>query len=127
MLRRAGAERKVQLLATGSEVSLAVQVADLLEARNIGADVISMPCWERFDAQDAGYRADLLPSGLRRVSIEAGVTLGWQKYVGSDGLAFGIDSFGASGPIDDLFDHFGLNAEEIAVKVVKEFNLARNC
>ncbi|PKQ00591.1 MAG: transketolase [Alphaproteobacteria bacterium HGW-Alphaproteobacteria-13] len=127
MLRPAGAERKVQLLATGSEVGLAVQVADLLEARNTGADVISMPCWERFDAQDAGYRADLLPSGLRRVSIEAGVTLGWQKYIGSDGLAFGIDSFGASGPIDDLFDHFGLNAEDIAVKVVKEFNLARYC
>lgn len=120
VLRHARAERKVQLLATGSEVGLAVQVADLLEAKNIGADVVSMPCWERFDIQEADYRADILPPGLMRVSIEAGVTLGWQKYVGADGLAVGINSFGASGTIDDLFDHFGLNAQHIAMKVAEK-------
>ena len=118
LLRPARAERKVQLLATGSEVSLAVEVADLLEAKSVGTEVVSMPCWERFDAQAADYRANLLPSGLLRVSIEAGVTLGWQKYVGLEGLTFGIDSFGASGAIEALFEHFGLSAERIAQMVI---------
>ncbi|MFX9649767.1 transketolase C-terminal domain-containing protein, partial [Acinetobacter baumannii] len=81
-LRAATAARQVVLLATGSEVELAVKVAGALEAQGIGADVVSMPCWELFDAQDAAYRADLLPADALKVSIEAGVTLGWQKYVG---------------------------------------------
>jgi transketolase len=113
----ASAERKVVLLASGSEVAIAGDVAKALEAQGIGADVISVPCWELFDAQDAQYRADLLPEGVLKVSIEAGVTLGWQKYVG-DGLAIGIDSFGASAPIDKLYDHFGLTAEKILPRVL---------
>ena len=115
-LKAAGAERQVVLVATGSEVSLAVDVAAALEAKGIGADVVSMPCAELFDEQDAAYRADLLPKGVLKVSIEAGVTLGWQKYVGT-GLTIGIDTFGASGPGDQLFKHFGFSVEAIVPKI----------
>jgi transketolase len=115
-LKAATATRQVVLVATGSEVSLAMEVAAALEAKGIGADVVSMPCAELFDEQDAAYRADLLPAGVLKVSVEAGVTLGWQKYVG-DGLTIGIDSFGASGPADQLFKHFGFSVEAIVPKI----------
>ncbi len=115
-LRAAAASRQVVLVATGSEVALAVDVATALEARGIGADVVSMPCAELFDEQDASYRAALLPAAALLVSIEAGVTLGWQKYVGR-GLTIGIDSFGASGPADQLFQHFGFSVEAIVPKI----------
>ncbi|MGL4542296.1 MAG: transketolase-like TK C-terminal-containing protein, partial [Polymorphobacter sp.] len=109
--------RQVVLLATGSEVHLAVAVAQLLEAQDIGVDVVSMPCWEAFDAQADHYRADLLPADALLVSIEAGVTLGWQRYTGSTGLNVGIDSFGASGPIDALYEFFGLTADKIVARI----------
>ncbi len=115
-LRTAIAQRRVVLVATGSEVALAVDVAAALEAKGIGADVVSMPCAELFDEQNAAYRADVLPADVLRVSIEAGVTLGWQKYV-HDGLTIGIDSFGASGPADQLFKYFGFSAEAIVTKI----------
>ena len=99
-LRAAAAPRKVVLVATGSEVELAMKVADALEAAGQGADVVSMPSWELFDAQDATYRAEVLPNDALKVSIEAGVTLGWQRYTGSDGLNIGLDSFGASAPAE---------------------------
>ena len=113
----ATAARQVVLLATGSEVALAVDTAKVLEAAGIGADVVSMPGWREFDAQDAAYRADLLPADTLKVSVEAGVTLGWQKYVGSNGITIGIDSFGASGPAEQLFPHFGFAADQIAAKI----------
>ena len=113
----ATAARQVVMLATGSEVSLAVDTAKALEAEGIGADVISMPGWREFDMQDDAYRADMLPAGVLKVSIEAGVTLGWQKYVGTDGLTIGIDSFGASGPAEQLFPHFGFAADQIVSKI----------
>jgi transketolase len=116
-LRAATAPRKVVLVATGSEVSLAVEVADALIASGIGADVVSMPSWELFAAQDAGYRADLLPAGVLKVSVEAGVTLGWERHIGADGLAIGIDSFGASAPADELYSHFGLSVDAITAKI----------
>ena len=116
-LRAAVAARQVVFLATGSEVEIAVAAAGLLEAQGIGCDVVSMPCWEAFDRQDAAYRADVLGQGVLRVSIEAGVTLGWQRYTGTDGLNFGVDSFGASAPIAALYDHFGLTAEKIMARV----------
>ena len=75
-----------------------------------------MPCAELFDEQDAVYRAEVLPSDALRVSIEAGVTLGWQKYV-HDGLTIGIDSFGASGPADQLFKYFGFSVEAVVTKI----------
>ena len=80
-----------------------------------------MPCWELFDAQDAAYRADLLPAGTLKVSIEAGVTLGWQKYVG-DGLTIGLDRFGASAPAEVLFEHFGFSVDKIVPQIVDRLN-----
>ena len=118
----AQAERRVILIATGSEVEIAVEVAKALEAQGVGADVVSMPCWEMFEAQDEAYQLDVLPdaqpSELLRVSIEAGVTTGWERYTMVKGLRFGIDRFGASGPAGELYKKFGLTADQIAPKVL---------
>ncbi len=116
-LKSAEAVRKVVLLATGSEVEIALGVAAKLEAAGFGADVVSMPCWQLFDAQTAAYRANLLPRDVLAVSIEAGVTFGWERYTGIDGLRFGIDSFGASAPITALYPHFGLTVDHIVPKI----------
>jgi len=121
-LRAAYAPRRLVLLATGSEVSLAVQVADALEGRGIGADVVSVPCWELFGAQDDAYRADILPGDALLVSIEAGATLGWERYVGPGGLAIGLDRFGASAPAEDLFKRFGFTAEAIVPRILTALN-----
>jgi transketolase len=111
------AELKVVLLATGSEVQIACQIAESLEAEDIGADVISMPCWELFDLQDADYRESLIPDDVLIVSIEAGSTMGWHKYTGRDGLTIGIDTFGASAPDTVLFKHFGFTADAIIPQI----------
>ena len=119
-LRAARKNRRALLFASGSEVHLALEVADKLEAKGFGADVVSMPCWEEFDAQDAAYRDDILARGedVLRISIEAGTTFGWEHYVGSDGLRFGIDRFGASAPASDLFEYFGLTVASIAPQIL---------
>jgi transketolase len=112
-LRAASGARDVVLMATGSEVQLALEVAERLEAAGIRADVVSMPCWSLFDEQEAAYREDILPGDAFRVSIEAGVTLGWERYVGPHGLSIGLDRFGASAPAEDLFRRFGFTADAI--------------
>jgi transketolase len=117
-LRDASAARTVVLVATGSEVSLAMEVADKLEAAGHGADVVSMVSTELFDEQTAAYQADILPDDALIVSIEAGTTFGWERYTGRHGLRFGIDSFGASAPIEDLFKHFGLTADAITPQIL---------
>ena len=117
-LRAASAERRVVLIATGSEVALAMACADALEGQGIGADVVSMPCWSLFDAQDVAYRSDLLPASSLRVSIEAGTTMGWERYTGLDGLRIGLDRFGASAPAEDLFKRFGFTAEAIVPRIL---------
>ncbi|MBL9067769.1 MAG: transketolase [Sphingopyxis sp.] len=117
-LREASADRKVVLVATGSEVSLAVEIADKLEAAGHGADVVSMVSTELFDEQDGAYQDAILPRDVLIVSIEAGATFGWERYTGRDGLRFGIDSFGASAPIDDLYKHFGLTADAITPQIL---------
>ena len=105
---------QVQLLATGSEVQLAMAAATVLEAAGIGTRVISMPCLEWFDEQPQGYRDSvLLPSVLARVSVEAGATLGWYRYVGTDGRVVGLDHFGASADQATLFREFGITVEHI--------------
>ena len=121
-LRGASAARKVVLVATGSEVSLAVEIADKLEAAGHGTDVVSMVSTELFDEQTAAYQADILPDDALIVSIEAGTTFGWERYTGRHGLRFGIDSFGASAPIEDLFKHFGLTADAIAPQILERLN-----
>src|SRR5688572_1398471 len=123
-LKKAGAARKVILIATGSEVEIACAVAEQLEGQGIGADVVSMPCTERFDAQDAAYREDILPDvsnrEILRVSIEAGATFGWERYTGLHGLRIGIDRFGASAPAGDLYEHFGLTPDAITSKILEK-------
>ena len=116
----ATAARKVILIATGSEVELAVGVAAGLEEQGIGADVVSMPCSEAFDAQEATYREDILPddAALLRVSIEAGITFGWERYVGLHGLKIGMERFGASAPAPALYDYFGLSVPKILSRVL---------
>jgi transketolase len=117
-LKPAMAARKAVIIATGSEVEIALQVADKLEQAGIGADVVSMPCTELFDAQSAAYQDDIIPGNVLTISIEAGSTFGWERYTGRNGMRFGIDSFGASAPIDALYDHFGLTAEKITPQII---------
>ncbi|BDW82466.1 transketolase [Erythrobacter sp. Dej080120_24] len=121
-LRSAQNARKVVLVASGSEVALAMECADQLEAAGVGADVVSMPCTELFDAQSDAYKADILPDDALIVSIEAGSTLGWERYTGRGGLNIGIDSFGASAPADDLFAHYGFTADQIVPKIQNKLN-----
>ncbi|MES2753053.1 MAG: transketolase [Pseudomonadota bacterium] len=120
-LRAAEATRRVILIATGSEVAIAVAVREQLEAAGIGADVVSLPCWSLFDAQDQAYRDEVLPpvapEQLLRVSMEAGSTFGWERYTMVHGLRFGIDRFGASAPAEDLYDYFGLTADKIVPQI----------
>jgi transketolase len=121
-IKAAGVARKVVILASGSEVQVALQCAAQLETAGIGTDVVSMVCTELFDEQDAAYRADLLADDALIVSIEAASTFGWQRYTGREGLTIGIDSFGASAPIADLYTHFGLTAESIVPKIQNKLN-----
>ena len=119
-LKLANSSRKLIIIATGSEVEIALGVAAALEAQGIGSDVVSMPCWELFDAQDAAYRDDVIPRDVLIVSIEAGIRIGWERYTGRDGLNFGLDGFGASAPIEALYDHFGLTAEKIVPQIIEK-------
>jgi transketolase len=123
-LKKAGAPRRVILIATGSEVEIACAVAERLEGEGIGTDVVSMPSTERFDAQDVAYREDILPDvsnrEILRVSIEAGATFGWERYTGLHGLRIGIDRFGASAPATDLYEHFGLTPDAITAKILEK-------
>ncbi|MFL6753920.1 MAG: transketolase [Sphingomicrobium sp.] len=120
-VRTAGHARKVIIIATGSEVEIALDAAERLEVQGIGADVVSMPCTERFDAQPWDYREDILPDvsnrEILRVSIEAGATYGWERYVGLHGLKIGIDRFGVSAPASDAYDYFGLTPEKVAARI----------
>lgn len=115
----AASERKVTLLATGSEVHLATQAREALEAEGIGTAVVSMPSWELFDKQDKAYRNSVLGEGSFRVAVEAAVRHGWDKYIGPDGGFVGMTGFGASAPAGDLYKHFGITAEAV-VAAAKE-------
>jgi len=111
----------VVIIASGSEVSIALAVSKMLQSRDIAVQVVSMPCSNLFDRQDIEYRHSALPRNARlTVSIEAGVTSGWYKYIGIDGLACGVDSFGESAPANDLYKHFELTAENICNKIVNK-------
>ena len=103
------------LIASGSEVHLAVEAAQLLAARGTNARVVSMPSWKLFDAQDEAYRNTVLPVAVKaRMSIEAGATLGWSKYVGDRGIAYGLDHFGTSAPGADIAKEYGFTPQHIA-------------
>ena len=105
------------ILATGSEVSLAMAAQKQLADAGIAVRVVSMPCTNVFDRQDANYRESVLPKGIRRVAVEAGVTDFWRKYVGLEGAVIGLDRFGESAPAGELFKFFGITAEAVAEAV----------
>ena len=104
------------IIGTGTEVSLAVEAQTLLRARGVQARVVSMPCWELFEEQEQAYRDEvLLPAVRARVSVEAAVTLGWERWVGGDGKAIGIDGrFGASAPYKTVYEKLGITAQRVA-------------
>jgi transketolase len=112
------------LIGTGSELQLANAAADLLEAEGIPTRVVSLPCWETFEAQDQAYRDAILPPDVhKRVSVEIGVSLGWDRWVGDEGAIIGLDHYGASAPAGTIFEHFGFTADHVAEvgrKVVRE-------
>ena len=98
---------EIVILATGSEVSLAIEVAKKLNNKRVR--VVSMPCWELYEQQSDDYKAELIPiRGNLKVSIEAGITHGWEKYLGNNGISIGLNHFGSSAPAPDLAEEFGL-------------------
>ena len=114
---RDAADAKAIIIATGSEVALALQAQEQLAAKGVAVRVVSMPCTNVFDAQDAQWRESVLPKDLPRVAVEAGATGGWYKYVGLNGAVLGLDTYGESAPAGVLFKHFGLTAEHVAAAV----------
>jgi transketolase len=118
VLAEASAARKATIIATGSELHLAIAARETLEAEGIPTAVVSLPCWELFALQDEGYRAQVLGSALR-VGIEAAIPMGWERWLGSDGIFIGMQGFGASAPAEVLFRHFGITAEATVAAVKK--------
>jgi transketolase len=116
VLADASGARKATVIATGSEVSIGLKARELLEAAGVPTAVVSMPCWSLFDAQPESYRNQVLGSGVR-VAIEAGVKLGWERYLGDKGAFVGMAGFGASAPAEALYKHFGITAEAAAEQV----------
>jgi transketolase len=114
VLAEAAGDRQVTLLATGSEVAVAMAARDKLQEDGVGTAVVSMPCWELFDEQDNDYRESVLGPGTVRVAVEAAVRLGWDRYLGEHGRFVGMSSFGASAPAKDLYEHFGITAAAVA-------------
>lgn len=103
------------LIGTGSEVPIALDAGKILEEKGIRARVVSLPTWTLFDAQSSEYRNSVLPSEIKaRVSIEAGTTMGWERYLGFDGVAMGIPHFGAPAPAGVLYEKFGPTARRMA-------------
>jgi transketolase, bacterial and yeast len=125
VLREAsGGSPQLITIGTGSELQLAFAAAEALEAEGIPTRVVSLPCWERFEAQDQAYRDAVLPPAVRkRVSVEIGIPQGWERWVGDEGAIIGLDHYGASAPAGTIFEHLGFTAErvtDVARRVVRE-------
>jgi transketolase len=119
-----GGKPELILIGTGSELQLAFTAADAVEKDGIATRVVSLPCWELFDAQDQAYRDEVLPPDVRkRLAVEAGVSLGWERWVGDEGAIMGLDHFGASAPAGTIFERFGFTTDRVAEtarKVVRD-------
>jgi transketolase len=113
-LAPAGSPAQVTIFATGSEVSVAMAARGLLEADGVGTRVVSVPCFEHFDRQPTDYQQALIGETQVKVAVEAGVRMGWDRFIGADGVFVGMTSFGASAPDKALYQHFGITAEAIA-------------
>jgi transketolase len=112
-----GGPRRATILATGSEVAIALQARLLLQSEGIPTAVVSMPSWELFEQQDAAYRHRVVDRNTVRVAVEAAVRQGWERYIGEDGGFVGMSGFGASGSVPDLFAHFGITPDRVAAEV----------
>ena len=121
-ISRTKSEIDLTILATGSEVNLAIEVSQKLATENIYSKVISMPCHELFDIQKKEYKSKILNETKHKISIEASTTDYWKKYVGENGIAFGIDDFGKSAPYEKIYEHFGLTAINIVKKIKEMIN-----
>jgi transketolase len=115
----AGGKPQAVIIATGSEVALAMESQKDLAAAGVNVRVVSMPSTNVFDNQDQAYKDSVLPKGVKRVAVEAGVTGGWYKYVGLDGAVVGMDCFGESAPAPELFKHFGFTVDNVVAAVKK--------
>lgn len=120
ILKEADGKPTVCIIATGSEVEVAVAVREILQEKGIATRVVSMPSLEIFLSQSQAYRTEVLGGDCLKVSIEAGITRGWEAIVGDKGMSVGIDRFGLSAPGAELFDHFGFTGDEVAKKVLKK-------
>ncbi|HLR28983.1 MAG TPA: transketolase [Paenalcaligenes sp.] len=119
ILREAVEKPQAVVIATGSEVTVALQAQEQLQAKGVMVRVVSMPCTERFDVQPHAWRSEVLPDNLPKVAVEAGSTLGWYKYVGTNGAVVGLDTYGKSAPANELFEYFGIDAAQVVAAVEK--------
>jgi len=117
LMKEPSGSRQATLIATGSEVAIAIEAAELLEAKGIGTAVVSMPCQALFDQEDANYKLSILGDGVR-LAIEAASPYGWSRYVADEANdVVGLDRFGASAPYEELYEKFGITADAIAARV----------
>ena len=121
-ISRTKSEIDLTILATGSEVNLAIEVSQKLATENIYSKVISMPCHELFDIQKKEYKSKILNETKHKISIESSTTDYWRKYIGENGMSFGIDNFGKSAPYKEIYEHFGLTSKNIVKKVKEMIN-----
>jgi transketolase len=119
VLSEAAGSAQAVIIATGSEVDLAIKAQAALAAEGVHVRVVSMPSTNVFDNQDQAYKDSVLPPGMKRIAVEAGVTHGWYKYVGLDGAVVGMDCFGESAPAPELFKHFGFTTDNVVATVKK--------
>ncbi|MGH7005067.1 MAG: transketolase-like TK C-terminal-containing protein, partial [Alphaproteobacteria bacterium] len=116
-LATAGGDAQVTIFATGSEVEIALKAKEQLERNGHPTRVISVPCFELFEAQSEDYKRSLIGDAPVKVAIEAAIRLGWDRFIGLDGIFVGMNGFGASGPIEALYEHFGITAEHVVTAV----------
>jgi transketolase len=121
-----GGEAQVAILASGSEVQVALTARETLQGEGIPTAVVSLPCWELFEHQDEDYRRRTLGTDIPRIAIEAGVALGWERYVGENGAVIGMKSFGASAPAADLYAHFGITADAVVAAAKTRLTAGKN-
>jgi transketolase len=118
VLAEAEGARQATIIATGSEVAIAMDARSCLAAEGIQVAVVSLPCWELFGQQDEAYRSAVL-GGAPRFGVEAACGFGWQRWLGDEGVFIGMTDFGASAPYEDLYKHFGITAEAVVAAVRK--------
>ena len=112
-LKKTSSNPEITLIASGSEVQIAIETLNKLKAININSKVVSMPCQELFDKQSKEYKQKTLDKNSKKISIEAGSIFGWEKYVGSEGASFGMSSFGKSAPANALYKDFNISSDGI--------------